>query len=436
MKSRMRYRWLGLLVATTTLVGGVAPVASSLSLEDAIQAALTTDETVSQARQQVRQAEAQLGQARAEFFHSLDATTSYSRIKNAPTFEIPGVGEGDDENMALELSLTQPLYTSGLLSGGRKMAELGVDIAEAELARQMQTTTFEVTKAYYSVLLAQASLEVTEESLELARRHRDQVQARYDSGSASRFDLMRAEVELANWKPTLLSGKNDYRLAREGLATLINQPVSDVYPEGKLAYQPLTMSLQEALSGAYRQRLDLVAAHLGRRISELQVKMSQAEAGPHLVFQAGYSWAKAPSDPEWSDDWNFALILSYPLAEIWKSRDDIKVSKAVLEQSRLGQSQLREAVELEVKQALWSLDTAAEAIAAAEKNVDQAREVMELAEIRYHNGSITNLEYLDAQLALSRAKTAYVKALYDHNLSRVELEYALGEYYQEKGVNE
>jgi outer membrane protein TolC len=123
------------------------------------------------------------------------------------------------------------------------------------------------------------------------------------------------------------------------------------------------------------------------------------------------------------------LVLSCPLADIWKSGEDVKENQALLRQAELGERQLQEAIELEVKQALWHLTTAAEAIAAEQENVAQAREVLELAEIRYRNGSITNLEYLDAQLALSRARTAYVRALYDHNLSRIQLAYALGENY-------
>ncbi|HHJ00957.1 MAG TPA: TolC family protein, partial [Candidatus Aerophobetes bacterium] len=87
--------------------------------------------------------------------------------------------------------------------------------------------------------------------------------------------------------------------------------------------------------------------------------------------------------------------------------------------------QLEEGIILEVKRNFWEMKALEEVIYAQRKNVEQAQEALSIAESRYANGTATNLEVLDAQLALTRARTNYVKALYDYNVAKAKLEKAM-----------
>ena len=88
--------------------------------------------------------------------------------------------------------------------------------------------------------------------------------------------------------------------------------------------------------------------------------------------------------------------------------------------------QAREKVELEIRQDYLSVFAAKEQIRAAEATVEQAEEAYKIATIRYQSGVGINLDVLDAQLALSQAKTNYVTALYDYNIGLATLEHAMG----------
>jgi len=93
---------------------------------------------------------------------------------------------------------------------------------------------------------------------------------------------------------------------------------------------------------------------------------------------------------------------------------------------QLAIKQLRDGIQLEVKQAFWNIQAAKESMVAQEQSIQQAEEALSIAEARYKNGTITQVEVLDAQLALTTARLGYTSALYDYNLSRANLNKAMG----------
>ena len=83
-------------------------------------------------------------------------------------------------------------------------------------------------------------------------------------------------------------------------------------------------------------------------------------------------------------------------------------------------------MEVEVKQAFLELRQAEETIESQEENVGAASEMVKLAEERYRNGLATNLEYLDTELALTRARTNHLKAIADYLDAWTALQNACG----------
>jgi len=81
---------------------------------------------------------------------------------------------------------------------------------------------------------------------------------------------------------------------------------------------------------------------------------------------------------------------------------------------------------LQVRQAFLSIKEAEKRIDTSQVAVNQAQEDFRMSQVRYEAGVGTNLDVIDAELALTQAKTNYIQALYDYNTSKALLDQAMG----------
>jgi outer membrane protein TolC len=148
----------------------------------------------------------------------------------------------------------------------------------------------------------------------------------------------------------------------------------------------------------------------------------------------------------WSDNLNFRkgswqnyyainLTVTLPLFSGFASRAQIGQSKAMIRELDWTRKGLSEAIALEVRQAVLARTQARETLASQEKNVEQAREAVRIAELNYAEGLATNLDVSTAQVALSQARTNYSQALYDCVISQAQLEKAVGRSRSESRSN-
>ena len=332
---------------------------------------------------------------------------------------------GEQDTTSLTFSLTQPLYTGGRLTLNSKQAKLNYLRAEKELQQTQSEVIYQVKEGFYSVLLATKNLEIAQRALNQAKAHLEIVESFYKSGRASRFDLLRAKVEVANLKPDVIKARNNLSLARERLAGILSVPSSSLDLEGELEFKSLTLTLDDAIKIAFNSRGDLNSLKLQEEIAKVSLQVAKVRNFPSLSFVGNYQFTHPGEKEEWDKDWNISLVLSFPFFDMGK-RAFVRERESQLRQVQLAIKQLKDAIQLEVKKAFWDMEAAKEAIAAQKKNIQQAQEALSIAEARYRSGTITQIEVLDASLALTRARLGYTRALYNYNMAKAALIKAIG----------
>ena len=301
----------------------------------------------------------------------------------------------------------------------------------------MADTILAVRKTFYEILLAQAQVEVRQQSIKLLEQQLTDTQHRFDVGAVPRFNVLRAEVELANAKPPLIRAQNNLRLAKEALVKLLGldsptQGQSDFTPinfDGHLAYEPRNWRIDTALADAIKLRPELQLAKT--QISILEEALNVAGAGnrPELSAFANYGWRNsmfADKLDQTRDGWTAGARLSWALFDGLQTRGKVTQARAQLEQSRIDSADIRRGVELEVRQAYSDYLQALELLEAQKKTVEQAEESLRLAEARFQAGTGVQLDVLSAQTALTDARSNEVQALYDYNVALATLERATG----------
>jgi len=401
----------------------------SLTLQEAIEIALKKNKEILITKEKLKEAEQSIRIARAGYFPSLDLSGNYTHLSEVPSIELPPPlgGEtfamGGQDSYSFTLSLSQPLYASGRINLGYEQAKLNYQKAKEELTCKENEIIFEVKKSFYSALLTKENLHLVEESLEQAQRHLNIVESLYQTGRVSKFDLLRAKVKVSNLKPEVIQAKNALYLSIEELANLLSLSTSSIELKGEFKFEPTEVRLEEAVEKTLSYNSDLKSLELQEKIGEIFFRLSRLANMPSLSFVGNYQFNNPPEGKnEWEKDWNINLILSVHLFDAGKSQAVASQRESQLKEINLSLEQLKDGIILQVKSAFWNMETAKESILAQRENIGQAKEALSIAESRYKNGTITNLEVLDTQLALTRAKVGYLKALYDYNIAKITLE--------------
>ncbi len=411
----------------------------TLTLMDSIQLALSQNPSLLASEERVEGAKSMIREAAAGFFPSLSATGLRSLKEKVFSLEFPSLVPGEPPQKVeldftrdnqFSFSLSVPIYTGGRLASGYKQAKYNHLSSEESLRQSEYMTVFNTKKAFYTVLLAREFVKVSEEAVSVAEKHLRNVEILLEVGMASKFDLLRSEVQLANLKPQKIRAKNSIKIAELRLKTLIGLELAQPLDiQGELTYEPFDPNLEEALTSALIRRPEIQQLKYQKMMAEEMLKLSKASKYPIVSIQGSYNvWADSLTfkEEDWQSYYSVNLALSVPIFTGFVAAARIAQSKSIIKELEFSKKDLENMILFEVRQAALKLSEAKESLLSQEKNVDQAVESLRIAELNFSEGLATTLDVSSVQAALTQAKTNYSQALYDYVMSRAELDKAVG----------
>jgi len=425
-----------------------AKPALTLTLDEALAMALRQNPFFLATQEKETQARSGVRQAVSRFLPSLNAQGSDTLDEKLFVLEFPSMIPGEppqrisidftkDYQMALAFSL--PLFAGGQLVAGYKQANYGLQASRESVRLSEQETIFNVKKAFYGYLLTREFSSVAEEALALAEKFRENVKNLYEVGMASKFDLLRSDVQVANLKPQAIKAKNSIEVAELGLKTILGIELdTPLEVKGELAATPLDAGGESVIEEALAQRPELRQLNYQRLMAGEMLKIARGSALPTLAIGGTYNfWSDALNfrKGSWQNYYTINLSLTLPLFNGFESRARIGQSKAAIRELEWTRKGLSDAIAFEVRQAVLNNNQARETLLSQEKNIEQAREAVRIAELNYAEGLATNLDVSTAQVALSQARTNYSQALYDCVISQAQLEKAVGRSRSESRSN-
>ncbi len=410
----------------------------TLTLEESIRLALSQNPYHLAAEERVETARAQVREAAAGFFPALNAQGLHTLDEKLFELEFPDPITGQTQRISVDftrdyqfsLSLSLPLFTGGRLTSGFNQAKYNLLSSEEAVRQSEHITVFNAKAAFYGCLLARDFVKVAEEAVEVAEKHFNNVKRLYEVGMASKFDLLRSEVEAANLKPQLIKARNNLKIAELNLKTLLGLDLSqDIEIEGELKFEPTEPDLEDCLSKALVKRPELSQLNYQKKMAGQMLKLARASRLPSLAVSGTYNfWADRFNFEKdtWQNYYSVNLALSVPLFNGFSTSAKVAQSKAAIRELDLTTQGFLDIVEFEVSQALLKLNEAKESLLSQEKNVEQAEESLRIAELNFSEGMATTLDVSSVQAALTQAKTNYSQALFDYVISLAQLDKAMG----------
>lgn len=432
---------LALASALPSLCAADAP-AAPLTLEQALAEALEHNFAIRQARERIRQQDGVITQVTAAALPGVSAAANFQK-SSTPTIQRGTTSGGSlpvfvpsGRNWRTNVTARQDLYAGGGIRAAVTETTLARDAATLQLKATIDEALLDVRLKFYAILLARAQIAVEEQNLVVLQRQLRDVNVRFEVGFVSNFERLRAEVAVSNARAPLIKARNDYRLAVEELRRTMGR--TDARPTvpsdfslevvGELPAEALEIELSPALARARTQRPEL--QRLARLVEAAESGVNIARAGfmPTLAVSAGGELRKGPSE-KFSDSlrgWRAGVQGGWNVASR-ATAGRVKQAESLVEQAQLTLEETELAVQIEVRRAVAALTQANELVTATRKSVEQAEEALRVAEVRFKAGTSTQLELLQAQSALTLARTSRLRADHSHSVAVAQLRRSMGD---------
>lgn len=437
-RNKLTKRFLLLSAALTMALGqsAFAGETVALNLDDAMLRAFQTNPTVSIAQYELDSARASYNAARQSRGISITASHTTKRggyddniIKKT---DATGAWTGEywkniGNNHSNGLTASLPIFTGGKLSGTIKQAKANYQYNEVGVQRTYNEMRSTVTDGYFNMLQADNIQKLSAESVTRLEDHLKNVQAQYDVGVVAKVDVLRSQVELANAKQTLIQAENSYQVAEANMNKIVGLPMdTNLKLDNLLVYNAYDKNMDDCLAYAAEHRPELMQAKYNVDAAKGALMVARSGHMPQVAASASQSW----SDSNWPGDekgnWGVGVNVSMNVFDTGVTLSKIHGAEADLKKAEETYRNTVDSVNLDVRSNYLGLREAEKRISTTKLAVEQADEDYRIAQLRYMSGVGTNTDVLDAQVALTQAKTNYTKALYDYNTSKTALETSIG----------
>jgi outer membrane protein TolC len=424
---RRRAVALAAIAAAAALLAAAEAPARVYSLDEAIEIAVAHNTTLAQAEEGLHGARADVLSGWSGVLPRVSGRLSRTDLHSPSSFK-PDI---DTRGYGGSVELSQALFSGSTFAG----------IAAAHRSRTAEQLSFEATRrevvfqtkeGYYGLLKAEELRDVQAEALELAQEQLRKTESLFDLGSASRSDLLKAQVQVGQAELSLISADRAAETARASLCYLLGIDVTTdlevINPlEGEAEPEALEVDIGEAIA----RRPDVRALEEYVVAARRSLLASQAGRWPELSLSASYS--KGDDElgglfDDFEDDYDrsVGVSLSIPIFNGLATKASIDRYKSSLRSAELSLRDARLAAAFEIETARLSVIEQARRVEVAEQSVAQAEEDLRVSEERFRLRAASMLELIDARVAYSRARVDLVEARYDYETAKAEFKLALG----------
>ncbi|TMI82923.1 MAG: TolC family protein, partial [Bacillati bacterium ANGP1] len=302
-----------------------------LTLADAITTGLANNFQTRVAALGVAIAREQLREAVAQEAVTVGGTTSFTANSvsgaGAPLTGTISIGGGAAQSFTATgltgsttattttfgLTLRYPLYTGGALESQVTIAQANATLAEAQFITAAQQVVLSVRQAYYAARAAQANVEAAQRAVDASRENVRVTGARVRVGSSPQFDLLQAEVQLAQSEQALTQARTGMAQGQQTLAATLVVPLSTTFTlEPLMSLPQVPADVTPLIQKALETRPEVAAALASERASQAAIELAASGLRPNITITGGPQIQT--SDPTNRDVVNFAGTITLTLA--------------------------------------------------------------------------------------------------------------------------
>lgn len=407
-----------------------------LTLADAIQSAIKNNPDILSAVQDLSSASGQFISIRSRIIPQVSIAADYgytSRDINA--VQDLGIGNINDEQWGVNIEFSQLLYDGGAAVSGIRAAISDEQSAYYRLRGVIDRVISTVKINFHQVVLNRALIIANQQSVDLLTEQLKDQQNRYEAGTVPRFNVLQAEVALANAKPPLIQAQNAYRISMYTLVRLLGMDYPPGFPSevpfnilGKLDYNPRSLAPDESIRIAVARNPELKAQR--QLILSEAARVNEQVAGylPQIrarAVQTNQSDVLTSNLTNMVNGWFFGVTGNWNVWDGLLTYGNVKTAKARMEQAKINYDNSVREVILQVQEAISNILESKETVDSTEASVVQGIEALRLAQERLDAGAGTQLDVLNQQTSLLQSQTFLLQAYFSYIVGMAEYDRAL-----------
>ncbi|HDY7968122.1 TPA: TolC family protein [Vibrio vulnificus] len=314
-----------------------------------------------------------------------------------------------------------PIFTGGRISAAQAAAEGKTDEARSQLAMETQARYEDLSKYYFSVVLAKEVLQTRQAVEQGLTQHRDFAIKLEKQGQIAHVERLQAEASLDKAKVETRKAQSDLDIAQSALSKILAQNDMVEPAEGLFINQhlpPLTAFTEQTL--ATYPGLDLLSAK--EKQASALIKAEKGKYYPEVYLYGDYSLYEDDSlASEMKPDWLVGVGVNIPLLENTGRSDKVKAANSMVSQVQSLKAQAKEDLSVLVQKTYLEAQQAIDEVIGLESSIRLAKENLDLREKAFNQGLSTSLEVVDAQLYLTSVETQQSAARFRYLLSLTKL---------------
>jgi len=284
----------------------------------------------------------------------------------------------------------------------------------------------EVISTYYTIVEQQNLLNALDSSILISKERLRTAENRFTIGKASRLEVLNVQVNLNEDESNRLRQSQTVKNLKIALNSLLARPLITDFLVVETVEINEQLKLADLLEQASQHNPDLLAASIARRLAELQVKTVKANRYPTVRVNGGYNFSRTESSLGFvassnSKGLNYGITASVNIFDGLNQRRNERVAKLNVDQVDLQIAQQKLTVETALTQAYQSYITNLELTGWEAKNERIAKQNLSITLEKYRIGTISAVEFRDAQQNFIQAVSRYNAALLEAKLSEANL---------------
>lgn len=419
---------------------------SPLGLDEAVKTAWANNPEVEAALARIGRSEALIDRAQAVFWPRLSLRAGFTGgdAPSAFLFQTidqrllePGVDfnrPGSFQSFEVGLKARWNLFNGGRDLLGLRMAETGLTVSRLDRRTVDNGLAASVIQAYFNLLATRDFRAIAQETERSVAEQLRVMEVRFQAGGALRSDVLSLKVRLAQAREEEVRALNSLKLSQAALANLLGfDPNTELKPpkDGRsgLAQMNLDLPRDQALGQALGLSLRPELAKVRQELIRSRMNLDLARAGylPTVDLEARYYLADPNLEFDLDrDNYLVGINLNWEFFSGFSTPAKVRAAQETIREVAARDRKTALSVQLDVKTAYLNLDGAEARLEVTEASVAQAQESLKLVKRQYEGGSATVTRYLDAELALNRARTLATAAFYDQQKALADLGRATG----------
>jgi len=405
----------------------------SLVLNNIIKVVLDQHPSIQEAQEAIKAADARISLAKTAYQPMVDASASYTRIGPAPSFDFPNVGKislAPANNYNTSINYYQNIYDFG-----KTESEVAVENQNKELARLTidqikQRLALTVVNAFYSLAYLQEAFIIKEQQIATLHAHLDFVNKKKETGSATQYEVLTTKVKISATENQKFDLEAAIKIQQGVLNSLMGQPeYTTIHAKSEMASSLLPAQSDSLLSYAFKHRDEIKISNEKTNIAELRYKAIKTQLKPSLNAYAsvGGKNGYVPEINKYTPNFSAGIGFKVPIIDAYRNRSNLLLAKSAITSNTLNTESTKRSIINDVVENDANREAALKKIDQYALQLSQAQEALGLAETSYQNGTLTNLDLIDATMSVAESRLQLLKSKIDYSVSLYRLKMALGD---------